>query len=69
MLGLHVPHGHDYEVAWCLVVCGVFKFRVEPNFLPSTVSTPNAAVFACSGCCMKKTFSDCRFQLGHGEPT
>jgi hypothetical protein len=49
MLRLHVPHGHDYEVAWCLVVCGVFKFRVESDFLPSTDSMPNAIVFAMLG--------------------
>jgi hypothetical protein len=49
MLRLHVPHGHDYEVAWCLVVCGVFKFHVERRFLPSTDSTPNAVVFAMLG--------------------
>jgi hypothetical protein len=49
MLKLHMPHGHDYEVAWCLVVCGVFKFRVEPEFLPSRDSMPNAVVFSMLG--------------------
>jgi hypothetical protein len=49
MLRLHLPHGHDFEVSWCFVVCGVLKFSVGKDDLPPTSSMPNAIVFAMLG--------------------
>jgi hypothetical protein len=49
MLRLHLPHGHDFEVSWCFVVCGVLKFIVGEDNLPSRNSMPNAIVFAMLG--------------------
>jgi hypothetical protein len=49
MLKLHLPHGHDFEVSWCFVVCGVLKFVIGKDDLPSTKSMPNAIVFAMLG--------------------
>ena len=49
MLRTHLPHGHDFEIAWCLVICGVLKFPLDKDDLPPTSSMPNAIVFAMLG--------------------
>ncbi len=48
-LHAHLPHGHDFEVAWCLVVCAVLKIEVGKDEIPNSNSMPNAVVFALLG--------------------
>jgi len=49
MVKAHLAHGNDFEVSWCFVVCGVLKFSLSSDDLPSTNVMPNAVVFALLG--------------------
>src|SRR6266516_2077748 len=45
----HIRHGHDFEVAWSLVVCGVLKIRLNRADLDSDASVPGPTVLALLG--------------------
>ena len=49
MLSSHLPHGHDYEAAWCLVACGVLKIKVRKKDIATDSAIPNPIVFAIMG--------------------
>ena len=46
---VHLPQGHDFEVAWALLVCGVLKMEVSADDMASAVATPNPTIFAILG--------------------
>jgi len=45
----HLPQGHDFEVSWCLVACGVLGITVRKQDLPAPETLPNSVVFALLG--------------------
>ena len=49
MLNAHLPHGHDFEVAWCLVICGVLKITVRRTDIAKTGTMPHPVVLAVLG--------------------
>jgi hypothetical protein len=49
MLRLHLPHGHDFELSWCFLVCGILKISLSEDDLPSMNVVPNAVVMAMLG--------------------
>jgi Reverse transcriptase (RNA-dependent DNA polymerase) len=48
-LNAHSIHGHDFEVAWCLVVCGALKIKVRKTDVQSEDRLPNSIVLALLG--------------------
>src|SRR5262249_43508011 len=53
-LRTHSTHKHDFEVAWCLVVCGALKIKVRKSDLRDEGNLPNSIVFALLGLLHKK---------------
>jgi hypothetical protein len=49
MLRMHLVHGHDFEISWCFVLCGIFKLKLSKEELPRTDVMPNAVVFVMLG--------------------
>ena len=48
-LNAHSIHGHDFEVAWCLVVCGALKIKVRKMDIQSEGKLPSSIVLALLG--------------------
>lgn len=48
-LKTHLPHSHEVEVAWCLVVAGVFRISIGSAELTPIGQPPNSVVFAMLG--------------------
>lgn len=48
-LAAHSMHGHDFEVAWCLVVCGVLKIEVQKADIRDQAVLPNSVVLVLLG--------------------
>jgi len=49
VLKRNLNHDHDFEVAWCLVVCAVLKIDVDNSGIPDSKTMPNASIFALLG--------------------
>jgi hypothetical protein len=45
----HVRHGHDFEVAWSLVVCGVLKIKLHKSDLDGEMPVPSPTILALLG--------------------
>ena len=45
----HLSHGHDYEVAWALVISGVLRIPVDKEVMELFDRVPNSVVFAVLG--------------------
>ena len=48
-LDAHAAHGHDFEVAWCLLVCGALGIKVRKTDVKSFGPLPNSIVLALLG--------------------
>jgi hypothetical protein len=48
-LNAHSAHDHDYEIAWCLVVCGAMKIKVRKTDIKTGDRLPNPIVLALLG--------------------
>lgn len=49
VLKRNLNHDHDFEVAWCLVVCAVLKIDIDNSEIPDNRIMPNASIFALLG--------------------
>lgn len=49
MLRAHTVHGHDFEVAWCLLVCGALQIQVKKSNVTTDNRLPNSIIFALLG--------------------
>jgi hypothetical protein len=45
----HIRHGHDFEVAWSLVVCGVLRITLNRKDLESDAQVPSPTTLALLG--------------------
>jgi hypothetical protein len=45
----HAQHHHDFELAWCLLVSGVYRIILEKDDLASSEIRPSSVVFAMFG--------------------
>jgi hypothetical protein len=45
----HLHHNHDFELAWCLLVNGVFRIAVDKDDLGTSGERPHSVVFAMLG--------------------
>jgi hypothetical protein len=48
-LNAHARHEHDFEVAWCLVVCGALRIKVRKADISIPGQVPGSIVFALLG--------------------
>jgi len=49
VLKRNLDHNHDFEIAWCLVVCAVLKIEIDDTGIPKSKIMPNATIFALLG--------------------
>jgi hypothetical protein len=49
ILRSHHPHALDFELAWCLLVSGVFRIPLDKEDVPPPDVRPNSVVFAMFG--------------------
>ena len=49
MLDTHLAQRHDYEVAWCLVVCGVLRITLHEADFGKAEARPSSAILAMMG--------------------
>jgi hypothetical protein len=49
ILAIHLPQGHNFEVAWSLVAAGVLRIRLEEADVPKDTAFPGAIVLAMFG--------------------
>jgi hypothetical protein len=49
MMTTHFQHAHDFELAWCLLVCGVLRLTVGKDDLAPAAARPSSVVFAMLG--------------------
>lgn len=54
MLDTHLKHRDDFEVAWCLVVCGVLKLQLDDKDLAAADARPNSIIFSIMGLLIQK---------------
>ncbi len=50
----HLPHGHDFEVAWCLVACAVIGVKIRKEDISLAHSIPNSVLLALLGLLREK---------------
>ncbi len=50
----HLPHGHDFEVAWCLVACAIIGIKIRKEDISSTHAIPNSVLLALLGLLREK---------------
>jgi hypothetical protein len=50
----HLPQGHDFEVAWCFVACGVLGIKIRSEDLSDVKAVPNSVLFALLGLLKEK---------------
>jgi hypothetical protein len=49
ILRLHLPHNHNFEVAWCLVAAGVLRIKLDPADIPLDGTFPGSVVLSLFG--------------------
>jgi Reverse transcriptase (RNA-dependent DNA polymerase) len=49
ILASHLPQGHNFEVAWCLVAAGVLRIKLEEADVPADGTFPGSIVLALFG--------------------
>ncbi len=48
-LDAHVIHGHDFEVTWCLLVCGALGIKLQKSDVEGEARLPNSTILALLG--------------------
>jgi hypothetical protein len=49
ILAIHLPQGHNFEVAWSLVAAGVLRIKLEETDVPTDSTFPGSIVLALFG--------------------
>ncbi|AWO87300.1 MULTISPECIES: hypothetical protein [Bradyrhizobium] len=49
ILAIHLPQGHNFEVAWSLVAAGVLRIKLEASDVPTDSAFPGSIIIALFG--------------------
>lgn len=51
---MHIRHGHDFEVSWALVICGILKIKLRKSDLDGSNGLPSPTTLALLGLLKEK---------------